>query len=66
MQEETIIYLIVFLTGQTIAIWKKLSLIEQKIDDMQKRNDEQDRKIKALMQVISDKVDGVAQELVKI
>lgn len=66
MQEETIIYLIVFLTGQTIAIWKKLSTIEQKIDTMQKRNDEQDKKIKAIVQVLSEKVDGVAQELVKI
>lgn len=66
MQEETVVYIITFLIAQTIAIWKKLSTIEQKIDTMQKRNDEQDKKIKAIVQVLSEKVDGLAQELVKI
>lgn len=64
MQEESIITLIVFLAGQTIAIWKKLSRIEQKIDIIQKHNDEQDEKISRLMKVVADKVAGAARELI--
>jgi len=64
VQEESIITLIVFLAGQTIAIWKKLSRIEQKIDIIQKHNDEQDEKISRLMKVVADKVAGAARELI--
>ena len=64
MQEDALIYLLVFLAGQTIAIWKKLSKIEQKIDSIQKHNDKQDKEIKKLTRVIAEKVEGAAKELI--
>ena len=64
MQEDALIYLLVFLAGQTIAIWKKLSKIEQKIDSIQKHNDKQDEQINKIMKVIAERVEGAAKELI--
>ena len=64
VQEESLISLILFLTGQTIAIWKKLSKIEQKIDSIQEHNKQQDEEIKKLKKVIVNKINGTVKELV--
>ena len=64
MQEESIISVIIFLVGQTIAIWKKLSTIEQKIDRIQNHNDEQDKKIGKIMKVIVKHINSAAEDLI--
>mgnify|MGYP000619072080 CR=1 FL=1 len=64
MQEDALIYLLVFLAGQTVAIWKKLSKIEQKIDSIQKHNDKQDEQISKLTKVIAERIEGAAKELI--
>ena len=64
MQEESIITIVIFLIGQTIAIWQKLSKIEQKIDVIQRHNDEQDEKIRKIIKVIGNRINGAAKELI--
>ena len=64
VQEDALIYLLVFLAGQTVAIWKKLSKIEQKIDSIQKHNDKQDEQISKLTKVIAERIEGAAKELI--
>jgi len=64
MQEESIVYILVFLIAQTITIYKKLSAIEQKIDSIQRHNDKQDEQINKIMKVIAERVEGAAKELI--
>jgi len=64
VQEQNTIAIFLYLLGQTIAIWKKLSKIEQKIDVIQEHNDEQDKKINKIMKVMANKVAGAAKELI--
>ena len=64
VQEQSTVAIFLYLIGQTIAVWKKLSKIEQKIDIVQKHNDEQDKKINKIMKVMADKVAGAAKELI--
>jgi len=64
VQEDALIYILVFLVGQTVAIWKKLSKIEQKIDSIQKHNDKQDEQISKLTRVIAERIEGAAKELI--
>ena len=64
MQEDALISILVFLVGQTIALWKKLSKIEQKIDSIQKHNDKQDKQISKLTKVVAERIEGAAEELI--
>lgn len=65
MQEESIITIVLFLVAQTMAIWQKLSKIEQKIDIIQKHNDEQDEEIRKITKVVATKVQGAVEELMR-
>ena len=64
MQEESIIYLIVFLTGQTIALYKKLSSIEAKLNEITKSIEQHEQDIKRIKKVIIDKWGDKARELI--
>jgi len=64
VQEDALISILVFLVGQTIALWKKLSKIEQKIDSIQKHNDKQDKQISKLTKVVAERIEGAAEELI--
>ena len=59
MEEQTIAMMILYLIGQTIALWQKLSKIEQKIDnvtDKVKNNEKEIKKIKTdLTKYVYDK-----------
>lgn len=65
MQEESIIYLIVFLTGQTIALYKKLSSIEAKLNEITKSTEQHEQDIKRIKKVIIEKWGDKAQELIR-
>lgn len=64
MQEQSLIYILMFLIAQTITIYKKLSAIEEKIDSIQKHNDKQDEQINKIMRVIAEHINGAARELI--
>jgi len=64
VQEQSLIYILMFLIAQTITIYKKLSAIEEKIDSIQKHNDKQDEQINKIMRVIAEHINGAARELI--
>jgi len=64
MQEANEVAIFLYLIGQTVAIWKKLSRIEQKIDVIQEHNDDQDKKIAKIIKILVEKIEGAAKELI--
>lgn len=64
MQEQNTIAIFIYLIGQTIALWRKLSKIEQKLSNIQEHNKTQDEDIRNIKRAIIRHLQGAAEELI--
>lgn len=64
MQEDNLVYILIFLIAQTITLYKKLTAIEVKLKQIIEDSKRHEDEINKLKKVIIDKIENSYKELI--
>lgn len=64
MQEDNLVYILIFLIAQTITLYKKLTAIEVKLNQIIEDSKRHEDEINKLKKVIIDKIENSYKELI--
>lgn len=64
MQEDNLVYILIFLIAQTITLYKKLTAIEVKLKQIIEDSKRHEDEINKIKKVIIDKIENSYKELI--
>lgn len=64
MQEDNLVYILIFMMAQTITLYKKLTAIEVKLKQILEDSKRHEEEINKLKKVIIDKIENSYKELI--
>lgn len=63
MQEDSLVYILIFMMAQTITLYKKLTAIEVKLKQILEDSKRHEEEINKLKKVIIERIDNAYKEL---
>lgn len=63
MQEDNLVYILIFIIAQTITLYKKLTAIEVKLKQILEDSKRHEEEINKLKKVIIERIDNAYKEL---